>query len=87
MFVGTLDVTNVLSVSKSDGIIGSLRLVAILTKYELNYSVNSDSFCTTLSSFFNINIGLTVTYLSICTKFLKKIQIVFGSSFPSSVFV
>ena len=52
VFVGTLDVTNVLSVSKSDGIIGSLRLVAILTKYELNNSVNSESFCTNLLSFF-----------------------------------
>ena len=51
VFVGILDVTNVLSVSKSDGIIGSLRLVAILTKYELNNSVNSDSFCTNLSFF------------------------------------
>ena len=35
----------------SDGITGSIILVVILTKYELNDSVSSDSFCTNLSSF------------------------------------
>ena len=79
--------TNVLSVSKSGGIIGSLRLVVILTKYELNNSFSSGSFCSSLSTVLKLLIlGSLLLPFPFAPSSLKVSRLFFESSSPASVF-
>ena len=72
VLVGTLDLTKSFKISKSDGIIGSLRFEATLTKYELKTPVKSDSLVITRSPTLMFKLGSSLIFFSVCSKLLEK---------------